>query len=181
MIADALSAAEDGAELTGGLLAFSRKQTLQPKTTDLVATLTELSHLLNRLLGEKVRLKLEHGENLGLVRVDERQFEQVVMNLAVNARDAMPDGGTITINLTSTDDDVTIAIADNGVGMSPNDIPRALARFSQLHPSGVKESAGTGLGLPLAKLLVELHGGHLSIESALGKGTTVRITLPRNR
>ena len=74
---------------------------------------------------------------------------------------------------------MSFAIEDNGVGMSPNDIPRALARFSQLHPSGVKESVGTGLGLPLAKLLVELHGGRLSIESDLGKGTTVRISLPR--
>ena len=113
------------------------------------------------------------------LRCDKLKLKQILINILSNAAKFTPDGGTITINLTSTDDDVTIAIADNGVGMSPNDIPRALARFSQLHPSGVKESAGTGLGLPLAKLLVELHGGNLSIESAPGKGTTVRITLPR--
>jgi len=154
--------------------------TLQAEDADLGIVINEAAKLVrDDITRRKHHLRIDLPQDGFTLRCDKLKLKQILINILSNAAKFTPDGGTITINLTSTDDDVTIAIADNGVGMSPNDIPRALARFSQLHPSGVKESAGTGLGLPLAKLLVELHGGNLSIESAPGKGTTVRITLPR--
>jgi len=125
------------------------------------------------------KLTLNLPEKPLVMPCDRLKLKQILINILSNAAKFTPDKGQISLTLTVLDDEICFAVQDNGVGMSPNDIPRALARFSQLHPSGVKESAGTGLGLPLAKLLVELHGGRLSIESDLGKGTTVRITLPR--
>jgi len=171
-------------ELVNNVLDVSKlsagSMTLQAEDADLGIVINEAAKLVrDDITRRKHHLRIDLPQDGFTLRCDKLKLKQILINILSNAAKFTPDGGTITINLTSTDDDVTIAIADNGVGMSPNDIPRALARFSQLHPSGVKESAGTGLGLPLAKLLVELHGGNLSIESAPGKGTTVRITLPR--
>eukprot|EP00003_Mantamonas_plastica_P004217 TRINITY_DN13334_c0_g1_i1.p1 TRINITY_DN13334_c0_g1~~TRINITY_DN13334_c0_g1_i1.p1 ORF type:complete len:376 (-),score=52.06 TRINITY_DN13334_c0_g1_i1:339-1466(-) len=171
-------------ELVNNVLDVSKlsagSMTLQLDDVDLGAVITEAGKLVRGdLIHHGHSLNFDLPQKVVTLRCDKLKLKQILINILSNAAKFTPDGGQIKIGLSMTLDDITIAIEDNGVGMSPNDIPRALARFSQLHPSGVKESAGTGLGLPLAKLLVELHGGRLSIESALGKGTTVRITLPR--
>ncbi|SFI75314.1 ATP-binding response regulator [Albimonas pacifica] len=178
------------AALVRQMLAFSRKQTLQPRTTDLVATLTELSHLLNRLLGEKVRLKLEHGENLGLVRVDERQFEQVVMNLVVNARDAMPAGGEVRVRTRNVrfdeefrrdravlppGDYVAIEVSDEGQGIPPDRIGQIFEPFYTTKKPG----EGTGLGLSTAYGIVKQTGGFIFADSPPGSGAVFTVYLPR--
>lgn len=173
-------------ELVNNVLDVSKlsagSMTLQEEEIDLPTVITETTKLVRDDIKRRGHhLHLDLPREAVLLRCDKLKLKQILINILSNAAKFTPDHGKINVSLTMALDDVAIAIEDNGVGMSPNDIPRALARFSQLHPSGVKESAGTGLGLPLAKLLVELHGGHLSIESALGKGTTVRITLPRSR
>lgn len=173
-------------ELVNNVLDVSKlsagSMTLQEEDVDLPTVITETTKLVRDDIKRRGHhLHLDLPREAVLLRCDKLKLKQILINILSNAAKFTPDHGKINVGLTMTLDDVSIAIEDNGVGMSPNDIPRALARFSQLHPSGVKESAGTGLGLPLAKLLVELHGGHLSIESALGKGTTVRLTLPRSR
>lgn len=173
-------------ELVNNVLDVSKlsagSMTLQEEDVDLPTVITETTKLVRDDIKRRGHhLHLDLPREAVSLRCDKLKLKQILINILSNAAKFTPDHGKINVGLTMTLDDVSIAIEDNGVGMSPNDIPRALARFSQLHPSGVKESAGTGLGLPLAKLLVELHGGHLSIESALGKGTTVRITLPRKQ
>jgi two-component system cell cycle sensor histidine kinase PleC len=171
-------------ELVNNVLDVSKlsagSMTLQSENVDLGTIINEAAKLVHDDISRRRHnLEIDLPRESVLLRCDKLKLKQILINILSNAAKFTPDGGNISIGLSMTPDDITISIADNGVGMSPNDIPRALARFSQLHPSGVKESAGTGLGLPLAKLLVELHGGRLSIESDLGKGTTVRITLPR--
>jgi len=171
-------------ELVNNVLDVSKlsagSMTLQLDDVDLGSVIQEAGKLVGDDISRRHHsLKFDLPSDDVSLRCDKLKLKQILINILSNAAKFTPDGGKITIGLSMTGDDITIAVKDNGVGMSPNDIPRALARFSQLHPSGVKESAGTGLGLPLAKLLVELHGGRLSIESDLGKGTTVRITLPR--
>lgn len=171
-------------ELVNNVLDVSKlsagSMTLQLEDTDLGSVIRDAAMLVGDDINRRGhKLQFDIPENPVSWRCDKLKLKQILINILSNAAKFTPEQGKIRLELNACDDEVTIAIEDNGVGMSPNDIPRALARFSQLHPSGVKESAGTGLGLPLAKLLVELHGGHLSIESALGKGTTVRITLPR--
>lgn len=171
-------------ELVNNVLDVSKlsagSMTLQIEDTDLGSVIREAAMLVGDDINRRGhKLQFDIPESPVSWRGDKLKLKQILINILSNAAKFTPEQGEIRLELNACDDEVTIAIEDNGVGMSPNDIPRALARFSQLHPSGVKESAGTGLGLPLAKLLVELHGGHLSIESALGKGTTVRITLPR--
>ncbi|OSQ38088.1 histidine kinase [Thalassospira mesophila] len=113
-----------------------------------------------------------------IIPCDRLKLKQILINILTNAGKFTADGGEISLSLYSHDDEAVFQISDNGVGIAPQDIPRALARFSQLHPKGIKESAGTGLGLPLAKMLTELHGGRLSIESEPRHGTTIKIHLP---
>ncbi len=179
------------AALVRQLLAFSRKQTLLPKSLKLDDTLSELSHLLNRLLGEKVELKTEHGVDLKPVRVDERQFEQVVMNLVVNARDAMPEGGTVLIrtrNLHLNEelnrdratvhpgDYVVIEVHDTGNGIPPD--KRAMI-FEPFYTTK-KVGEGTGLGLSTVYGIIKQTGGFVFVDSEIGKGTCFSIYLPVN-
>jgi len=153
--------ANRAASLVGQLLAFSRKQTLLPKVIDLYDTLSDLNHLLNRLLGEKVTLRIEHDDDLPSVRVDERQLEQVIMNLVVNARDAMPNGGEVLIQTKTAvfEQDqkmdrvvipfgtyVQIDVTDTGVGIPEDKIRKIFEPF--FTTKGVGE--GTGLGLSTA-------------------------------
>lgn len=109
---------------------------------------------------------------------DRLKIKQILINILSNAAKFTPDGGKLVFELAVRGNDAVFTVRDNGVGMNPVDIPRAMTRFSQLHPDGVKESAGTGLGLPLAKMLTELHGGRIGVDSAAGQGTTVTIRLP---
>jgi len=183
--------ANRAAALIGQLLAFSRKQTLQPKSLKLNDTLSELSHLLNRLLGEKVALHTEHGVDLKSVRVDERQFEQVIVNLVVNARDAMPKGGTVVIRTRNEvlkkelcrdratvhpGEYVIIEVRDTGGGI-PDDIrPKIFEPFFTTKKVG----EGTGLGLATVYGIVKQTGGFIFVDSDAGGGTVFSIYLPVN-
>ena len=179
------------AALVGQLLAFSRKQTLRPKSIHLDDTLCELSHLLNRLLGEKVALHTEHGANLKPVRVDERQFEQVIMNLVVNARDAMPDGGTVVIRarnevlykelrrdraVVHPGEYVVIEVRDTGVGIPADKISKIFEPFFTTKKVG----EGTGLGLATVYGIIKQTGGFVFVDSIEGAGTQFLIYLPVN-
>ncbi|TYO89967.1 hybrid sensor histidine kinase/response regulator [Oceanicella actignis] len=182
--------ANRAAALVRQMLAFSRKQTLRPRVISLVDTLTELSHMLNRLLGERVRLHLEHEGEIGRVRVDERQFEQVIMNLVVNARDAMPEGGDVRIrtrNVTVSEEFrrdraavpageyVLIEVSDTGQGIPPDKIGKIFEPFFTTKKPG----EGTGLGLSTAYGIVKQTGGFIFADSAPGQGATFSIYLPR--
>lgn len=179
------------AGLTRQLLAFSRKQTLRPKSLKLDDTLSELSHLLNRLLGEKVMLHTEHGQNLKPVRVDERQFEQVIMNLVVNARDAMPSGGTVLIrtrNLTLTEelhrdratvhpgDYVVVEVKDSGCGIPDDQTTKIFEPFFTTKKVG----EGTGLGLSTVYGIIKQTGGFVFVDSKKNVGTCFSVYLPVN-
>ncbi|OHC83091.1 MAG: hybrid sensor histidine kinase/response regulator, partial [Rhodospirillales bacterium RIFCSPLOWO2_12_FULL_67_15] len=171
------------------LLAFSRKQTLAPVVLDVTESLADLSHLLGRLLGAKVELRLEHGRNLAAVLVDRGQFDQVIINLAVNARDAMPGGGTLAIRtamveiaaptqrgheLIAPGRYVGIEIADTGAGIPKENLSRIFEPFFSTKEVG----AGTGLGLSTVYGIVHQTGGYIFVESAVGEGTTFTIYLP---
>jgi two-component system, cell cycle sensor histidine kinase and response regulator CckA len=183
--------ANRAANLVRQLLAFSRQQTLQPRVIQIGEVLAELSHLLNRLLGDNVELKMIHGRQLGPVRVDQGQLEQVIINLAVNARDAMPKGGTLTIrtsNLESRDPFqreldimpagayILIEMTDDGSGIPPDIIGRIFEPFFSTKEVG----SGTGLGLSTVYGIVKQTGGFIFVESEMGKGTKFSIYLPRH-
>ena len=183
--------ANRAANLTRQLLAFSRRQTLRPKVLSLTDALAELQNLLARLLTEKVELKIVHGRDLGLVKVDQNQLEQVVINLAVNARDAMPDeGGRLTIrtaNVSEADsraldhalmphgEYVLIEVADTGHGIPKENLGKIFEPFYTTKDP----SKGTGLGLSTVYGIVKQTGGFIFPYSTVGKGTTFRIYLPR--
>ena len=181
------AAAERAAGLTAGLLSFSRKQIVHPRVLDLGDVVRSLSGLLRRVLGETVQVTLQTAPGLGRVRADVSQIEQIIMNLAVNARDAMPDGGHLTFSLTNVDFAesevetlapgayVVLAVTDTGVGMDAETRGRAFEPFFTTKPPG----KGTGLGLSTVYGIVRHSGGDIWVDSELGKGTTFRICLPR--
>jgi two-component system cell cycle sensor histidine kinase/response regulator CckA len=182
--------ANRAANLVRQLLAFSRQQTLQPKVTQLTDVLTELSHLLRRLIGANIELKLIHGRDLGLVKVDQHQFEQVIVNLAVNARDAMADGGTLTIRTSNVGpadprlkvlgvpagEYVMIEAVDTGHGIAQEHIDKIFEPFFTTKEVG----SGTGLGLSTVYGIIKQTGGHIHVSSAPEKGATFTILLPRH-
>jgi two-component system cell cycle sensor histidine kinase/response regulator CckA len=183
--------ANRAASLVRQLLAFSRKQTLRPKVLSLIDSLTEISHLLNRLLGERVTLRIHHAEDLHRVRVDERQFEQVIMNLVVNARDAMKGEGAVTIRtgnerlpterrigraVMPKGDYVRIEVSDTGEGIPPDKIDQIFEPFFTTKKPG----EGTGLGLSTVYGIVKQTGGFIFAESPPGEGAAFRIYLPRH-
>jgi two-component system cell cycle sensor histidine kinase/response regulator CckA len=175
--------ANRAAALVGQLLAFSRQQTLQPEVIDLRDTIGELIHLLNRLLGEKITLVTRHDQGLLPVRVDRRQLDQVIMNLVVNARDAMPDGGEIRVEtrtvhlreplrrdnaVVPVGHYVTIRVRDDGVGIPPDRLSRIFEPFFTTKEVG----KGTGLGLSMAYGIVKQTGGFIFVDSVVDAGTT---------
>ena len=181
--------ANRAAALVRQLLAFSRKQTLRPTVIDLRDTLAELAHLLNRLLTDKVTLRIEHGPDLWPVRVDERQLEQVIMNLVVNARDAMPSGGEVRIatrNVRLAQDlhrdravilpgeYVVIEVADSGMGIPKDKLHKIFEPFYTTKPVG----EGTGLGLSTAYGIIKQTGGFIFADSPPGQGAIFTIYLP---
>ncbi len=184
--------ANRAANLVRQLLAFSRQQTLQPRIIQIGEVLSELSHLLNRLLGENVELKMIHGRDLGPVRVDQGQLEQVIINLAVNARDAMTNGGTLTIRTLNMEIRqplqremeimpmgayVLIEVTDDGVGIPREIIGRIFEPFFSTKEVG----SGTGLGLSTVYGIVKQTGGFIFVESVVGSGTKFSIYLPRHQ
>ena len=183
--------ANRAANLVRQLLAFSRQQTLQPKVLNITDVLAELSHLLQRLIGENITLKMAHGRDLGLVRVDQGQLEQVIINLAVNARDAMPQGGELTIRTANVAREVAaregveimpaghyvlIEVIDTGQGISREVIGRIFEPFFSTKEVG----SGTGLGLSTVYGIVKQTGGFVFVESDSGKGARFKIYLPRH-
>ena len=183
------SASERASSLTRQLLAFSRKQMLAPKIVDLNGVVTENLKLLTRVIGEDIDLVMTPATDLWPVRADSGQIEQVIMNLAVNARDAMPSGGKLTIetsNVTLDEeyarfhaplrpgDYVMLALTDTGAGMDTDTQSRIFEPFFT-----TKGTKGTGLGLSTVYGIVKQSGGYIWVESEVGKGTTFNIYLPR--
>ncbi|MDP3077512.1 cell cycle histidine kinase CckA, partial [Bradyrhizobium sp.] len=179
------------ATLVRQLLAFSRRQTLRPQVLDLGDALSDLTMLLRRLIGEKVKLDLVHGRDLWAVKVDVSQFEQVIVNLAVNARDAMPDGGKLTVrtaNVTTEEssqfaykgmpaaDYVRIDVADTGTGIPADIVDKIFEPFFSTKEVG----KGTGLGLSTVYGIVKQTGGFIYVDSEADKGTSFHIFLPRH-
>ena len=171
------------------LLAFSRKQTLQLEQMDIRNTLSDLTHLLNRLVGETVTLTLSHDPILKPVRADKRQLEQVIMNLVVNARDAMPSGGEITIETESmvinapmrrqrvtvpNGEYVVVRVRDEGTGIEPDALQKIFEPFYTTKRTG----EGTGLGLSTAYGIVKQTGGYIFADSELGQGTCFSLLFP---
>ncbi|MEX0706966.1 MAG: ATP-binding protein [Woeseia sp.] len=183
------SAANRGADLTKSLLAFARRQPLQPKAVDAVALVHGLETLLRRALGEDIDLKINAEQNLRLVQVDPAQLESALLNLALNARDAMPDGGRLTVELrpASLDaeyagehpdvepgDYVLLVITDTGVGIAPQNLPKLFEPFYTTK----ERSKGSGLGLSMVFGFVKQSGGHVAVYSEVDVGTSVRMYLP---
>ncbi|MGR3547147.1 MAG: ATP-binding protein [Roseovarius sp.] len=181
--------ANRAAALVSQLLAYSRKQTLRPEVIDLRDTLADLTHLLNRLVGEKIALSLSHDPTLAAIRADKRQLEQVLMNLVVNSRDAMPKGGDIRIvtqNVTLTEPlrrdravvqpgrYVSVQVIDEGAGIAPDKLQKVFEPFFTTKRIG----EGTGLGLSTAYGIVKQTGGFIFVDSTPGEGTCFQLLFP---
>jgi signal transduction histidine kinase/CheY-like chemotaxis protein len=190
-VENALSGARRAAELTKRLLAFSRLQPLNPQSTDVNKCVTDMSELLRRSLGERIELETVLGGGLWRAVVDLHQLESAILNLVINARDAMDGGGRLTIETANTELDrayaeahvevtpgqyVMMAVTDTGSGMSQAVVSKAFDPFFTTKPPG----AGTGLGLSQVHGFIKQSKGHLKLYSEEGKGTTVKIYLPRD-
>jgi len=188
---EAMNASERGAELVRRLLAFARKQQLEPRIFNLSERLPDIVQLLRRSLGEAVKIDTRSPDGLWDALADPSQVDDAIVNLAINARDAMPDGGRLIIETANVELDedyarqhvdvtaghyVMLAVTDSGSGMTPEVAARALEPFFTTKPAG----QGTGLGLSQIYGFVKQSGGHVSIYSELGHGTTVRLYLPRS-
>jgi PAS domain S-box-containing protein len=178
------------ASLTSQLLAFSRKQILQPKVLDLGTVLTEVGKMLERLLDATITLRLEVHPGIGKIKVDRSQLEQAILNLAVNARDAMPAGGTLAIQARNVHFSetqvwqhsslppgsyVALTVSDTGVGIAPDAQSRIFEPFFTTKAPG----KGTGLGLSMVYGVVKQSDGAITVESVLGRGTTFQVFLPQ--
>lgn len=190
--------ANRAANLVRQLLAFSRRQTLQPKTVDLTEVLAELSNLIRRLIGENIQMNMQHGRDLGMVKADQGQLEQVIINLAVNARDAMKDGGILTIRssnvhidspeslerglIAPTEDDVIAAgdyvlveVSDTGTGIPPAIVKNIFEPFFSTKEIG----SGTGLGLSTCYGIIKQTGGYIFVKTAENIGTSFQLYFKR--
>jgi PAS domain S-box-containing protein len=185
-----LKATQRASALTRQLLAFSRKQIVDPKVLDLNALLSDLEKMLRRLIGEHIDLAIVPGANLGRVKADPGQLEQVVMNLCVNARDAMPDGGLLRIETANAELDagqaarhkpmvagryVVLDVGDAGCGIEKDILSKIFEPFFTTKEQG----QGTGLGLAMVYGIVKQAGGYVWVDSEVGRGTTFKIYLPR--
>jgi signal transduction histidine kinase/CheY-like chemotaxis protein len=183
------AAVRRGAELTQQLLAFSRQQVLETKVVSLNELVVDTQRLLMRTIGEDVAIRVSLGEHLSAVRVDPGQIQQILLNLSVNARDAMPAGGTLAIQTRNTilNDStpmshsvanpgpyVVVTVSDDGTGMGSSTLAQIFEPFFTTKPKG----RGTGLGLSTVFGIVEQSGGHIRVASTLGHGTTFEIYLP---
>jgi PAS domain S-box-containing protein len=190
-LSNAIDAVDRGAKLAAQLLAFGRQQPLAPVVINPARQLRAMDDLLRRALGEAVEIESVVAGGLWNIAVDPHQLENVILNLAINARDAMPEGGKLTLELSNAtlDDDyvvalpdvpagqyVMLAVTDTGTGMSPKVLEQAFDPFFSTKPEG----EGTGLGLSMAYGFVKQSGGHIRLYSEVEEGTTVRVYLPRS-
>jgi PAS domain S-box-containing protein len=189
-LGDVGEAASSAASLTRQLLAFSRRELIEPKVVNLNDLVGSLHKMLSRLIGEDIALELRLSSDLGAVRIDRGQFDQVIVNLTVNARDAMPKGGRLTLETANVELDgdycrthrdvspgpyIALAVTDSGEGMTPEILGRIFEPFFTTKPQGT----GTGLGLSVIFGVVKQAGGTVETYSELGHGTTFKIYLPR--
>ncbi|MBN7137378.1 hypothetical protein A7A76_21915, partial [Lysobacter enzymogenes] len=185
LIASALRSVGRGAELTGKLLAFARRQRLSPRAVEVPALLRDVESMLKRTLGDSVHLHVQCAEPLAPAYADPGQLEAALLNLALNARDAMPRGGEIAIEAAACDasgeltagDYLRVTVADTGRGMAPETLARAMEPFFTTKEAG----RGSGLGLSMVYGFAKQSGGDLRIDSALGYGTRVELFLPAAR
>ena len=190
-LSNSINAVERGAKLAAQLLAFGRRQTLRPAAVNLATMVRSMDELLRRALGETIEVETVVSGGLWNAFVDSHQLENVLLNLAINARDAMPDGGKLTLELANAmlDDHyvrglsdvqagqyVMLGVTDTGSGMAPDVLEHAFDPFFTTKPQG----GGTGLGLSMAYGFVKQSGGHIRLYSEEGLGTTVRVYLPRS-
>jgi signal transduction histidine kinase/ActR/RegA family two-component response regulator len=190
LLEDALSSAQSGAELTHRLLAFGRRQTLHPQATDAGELVMGMSRMLERTLGETIETRWVLNEGLWPVEVDRNQLETSLLNLVINARDAMAEGGVLTIETANATldrgaalaqdaavpgDYVVVSVTDTGTGMAPEIVEKAIQPFFTTKDVG----HGSGLGLSMVYGFVKQSGGHLDISSSAGQGTAVRLYLPK--
>lgn len=189
-LAQANQAAQRAADLTRQLLTFARKQVVAPRVLSPREVAAGLTPMLRRLIGEDVTLRTVFADDTGMVRADHAQLEQVLVNLVINARDAMPSGGTLTLETHNTVLDeafcrsrvevtpgeyVVFAVTDTGVGMTPEVQRHIFEPFFTTKPAG----KGTGLGLAMCQGIVKQAGGHIGVYSEVDRGTSVRVYLPR--
>jgi PAS domain S-box-containing protein len=183
-------ASERASTLVRQLLAFSRRQVLQPKLVDLNSIVLGLDKLLRRLMDEEIQMSTVPGQNIGTIKADPGQMEQMIMNLVVNARDAMPKGGRLTVETANVDLDaayasdhvtvkpgryVMLAVSDTGTGMSPETVAHIFEPFYTTKGSG----RGTGLGLSTVYGIVKQSGGYVWVYSEVGRGSSFKVYLPR--
>jgi CheY-like chemotaxis protein len=191
MVKSAMDASSRAAELTQRLLAFSRKQALEPRPTDVNDLVAGMADLMQRSLGEPIKIEIAGGDDLWQCEIDPAQLENAILNLAINARDAMPRGGKLTIgtaNVTLGEGDaaaqddfppgdyVMISVADDGVGMPRNVVERAFEPFFTTKDVG----EGSGLGLSMVYGFIKQSGGHVAIDTKPDEGTTVKLYLQRS-
>jgi signal transduction histidine kinase/DNA-binding response OmpR family regulator len=189
---NAIGAVARGSRLTGQLLAFARRQALAPKSVDLGRVIRDMSDMLSRTLGENIQIETVIAGGLWNTMVDPNQVENTVLNMAINARDAMPGGGKLTLEVANASLDdayaaahaevtagqyVMLAVTDTGTGMTPEVLGRVFEPFFTTKPEG----KGTGLGLAQAFGFVKQTGGHIKIYTELGHGTSIKLYLPRTR
>ena len=188
-VEEIFNAADRASTLTGQLLAFSRRQILSPEIVVLNQRVSDMSRMLDRLIGEHIAIDLRLASDLWSVRADAAQLEQVLVNLVLNARDAMPQGGRLAIETSNRDIKakearaldvaagpfVELLVRDNGVGIPPDVQARIFEPFFTTKPKG----AGTGLGLSMVYGFVKQSGGAVTVDSAIGKGATFSLLLPR--
>jgi len=189
---NAIAGAEQGAKLTGHLLAFGRRQPLNPQPLRVDRLVAEMTAMLRRTIGEHIDIEMVNAGGLWTALVDANQLQNAILNLAINARDAMPNGGKLTIELANASLDaayadshaevkagqyVQLAITDTGIGMAGDVAERAFEPFYTTKAEGV----GTGLGLSMVYGFVKQSGGHVKIYSEVGHGTTVKLYLPRTQ
>ena len=190
LVRDALDSALRGADLTRRLLAFARRQPLQPERVDINEVIGAIVRLLARTLGENITIEMSLSPNVWPVQIDQAQFEAVIANLATNARDAMPRGGSLLIDTrnghldaayaaahadVTPGDYVVVEVSDSGIGMPPDILLRIFEPFFTTKEQG----KGTGLGLSMVFGFMKQSGGHITVYSEPGKGTTFRLYLPR--